>query len=90
MHVKKGDNVIVLAGKDKGKTGKISRALPRTNQVLVEGVNSRKMTQKSKKGGGKGEVIEKHFPIHASNVRLTDNKQPTTNKKTKKVVGSKS
>lgn len=74
MHVKKGDNVIVLAGKDKGKTGKVTRALPRTNQVLVEGVNSRKMTQKSKKGGGKGEVIEKHFPIHASNVKLSESK----------------
>lgn len=84
MHVKKGDNVIVLAGKDKGKTGKVSRALPRTNQVLVEGVNSRKMTQKSKKGGGKGEVIEKHFPIHASNVKLTEAKPKAKKASTKK------
>lgn len=90
MHVKKGDNVIVLAGKDKGKSGKVLRALPRENRVLVEGVNIKKVHERSKKTQGKGGVIEKSFPIHASNVKLTDNKQPTTNKKTKKVVGSKS
>ncbi len=70
MHVKKGDSVIVLAGKDKGKTGKILRAIPKENQVLVEGVNLKKVHQRSKKGKGKGEIIEKNFPIHASNVKL--------------------
>ncbi len=70
MHVKKGDSVIVLAGKDKGKTGKILRALPKENQVLVEGVNLKKVHQRSKKGNAKGEIIEKNFPIHASNVKL--------------------
>lgn len=70
MHVKKGDNVIVLAGKDKGKSGKILRALPKEDRVLVEGVNIKKVHEKSKKGKGKGQVIEKAFPIHASNVKL--------------------
>lgn len=70
MHVKKGDSVIVLAGKDKGKTGKILRALPKENQVLVEGVNLKKVHQRSKKGKGKGEIIEKNFPIHVSNVKF--------------------
>lgn len=69
MHVKKGDNVIVLAGKDKGKSGKILRAIPKENQVLVEGVNMKKVHQKPKKSGNKGSVIEKNFPIHVSNVK---------------------
>ncbi|MDP3875031.1 MAG: 50S ribosomal protein L24 [bacterium] len=70
MHVKKGDNVIVLAGKDKGKIGKILRAFPRKDQVLVEGVNAKKVHQRSKKGGTKGAIIEKNFPIHVSNVKI--------------------
>lgn len=70
MHVKKGDNIIVLAGKDKGKTGKILRAFPRQNQVLVEGVNAKKVHQHPKKSEAKGAIIEKNFPIHVSNVKL--------------------
>ncbi len=70
MHVKKGDNIIVLAGKDKGKTGKILRAFPREDKVLVEGVNAKKVHQRPKKSGVKGVIIEKNFPIHVSNVKL--------------------
>ncbi len=70
MHVKKGDNVIVLAGKDKGKVGKIVRAFPKEDKVLVEGVNAKKVHQKPKKSGEKGATIEKNFPIHVSNVKL--------------------
>ena len=70
MHVKKGDKVIVLAGKDKGKIGKILRAFPRQDQVLVEGVNVKKVHERPKKSGTKGTIIEKNFPIHVSNVKL--------------------
>ncbi len=70
MHVKKGDNVIVLAGKDKGKTGKILKAFPREDQVLVEGVNTKKVHERQKKSGAKGTIIEKNFPIHVSNVKI--------------------
>jgi len=70
MHVKKGDNVIVLTGKDKGKSGKILRALPSENKVLVEGVNVKKVHKRSKKSSGKGGILEKAFPIHVSNVKL--------------------
>ena len=70
MHVKKGDNVIVLAGKDKGKTGKILKAFPRESQVLVEGVNVKKVHERAKKSGTKGTIIEKNFPIHVSNVKI--------------------
>jgi len=58
----------VLAGKDKGQSGAIVRAFPRTNQVLVEGVNVKKVHKKGKTRG-KGQVVEKTFPIHVSNVK---------------------
>lgn len=70
MHVKKGDNVIVLAGKDKGKTGKILKAFPKEDKVLVEGANLKKVHERPKKSGDKGSIIEKSFPIHVSNVKL--------------------
>lgn len=70
MHVKKGDIVIVLTGKDKGKSGKILRALPKENRVLVEGVNIKKVHERAKKKDGKGQIVEKAFPIHASNVKV--------------------
>ena len=69
MKVKKGDNVIVITGKDKGKSGKILRAFPKLDQVLVEGVNAKKVHERSRKKGGKGTMVEKNFPIHVSNVK---------------------
>ncbi|MBX4206284.1 50S ribosomal protein L24 [Candidatus Parcubacteria bacterium] len=69
MHVKKGDSVKVLAGKDKGKSGKIVRAFPKENRVLVEGINIKKVHEKGK-SKGKGSIVEKAFPIHVSNVKL--------------------
>lgn len=70
MHVKKGDTILVLAGKDKGKTGKVARVFPRENLVLVDGVNIKRVHERAKKKGDKGAVIEKTFPIHASNVKI--------------------
>lgn len=69
MHIKKGDNVTVLTGKDAGKSGKVLRAFPTMNKVLVEHVNMKKRHQKSRKQGGKGQVVEMASPIHASNVK---------------------
>ena len=74
MHVKKGDNVKVLTGQDKGKTGKILRAFPKLDKVVVEGINLRKVHQKAKKAGAKGTTVEKLFPIHISNVKKVDSK----------------
>ena len=71
MHVKKGDTVSILAGKDKGKSGKILRALPASDQVLIEGMNIKKVHKRAQQKGGKGEIIEKSFPIHVSNVKKT-------------------
>lgn len=74
MKIKKNDKVTVIAGKDKGKTGTVTLALPKTNQVIVEGVNIRKKHQKPRRGGQKGQIIEKSMPIHASNVMIVDPK----------------
>lgn len=70
MHVKKDDNVVVLTGKDKGKSGKVLRAFPKTGKVLVEGVNIKKVHEKKKKKEGKGQIVERSYPVDASNVRI--------------------
>ncbi|MBX4198918.1 50S ribosomal protein L24 [Candidatus Parcubacteria bacterium] len=69
MHVKKNDDVIVLTGKDKGKSGKIVRAFPKLGQVVIDGINIKKIHEK-KGTGGKGQIVERAYPIDASNVRL--------------------
>ena len=68
MKIKKGDNVIVIAGSNKGKSGKVLKAIPALNKVVVEGVNLRKKAHKSKKRGDPSQIIEMSMPIHVSNV----------------------
>ncbi len=68
LHVKKGDAVTVLSGNEKGKTGKVLEVFPKLNMVLVDGVGMRKKHAKPRREGQKGQIIDKHFPIHASNV----------------------
>ena len=68
MKIKKGDNVIVLAGSNKGKKGKVLKALPSINKVVVEGVNMRKKAHKAKKKGDMSQILEVAMPIHVSNV----------------------
>ncbi len=74
MRIKKGDNVIVIAGKDKGKKGKVSKAIPTLDKVVVEGANMRKKHLKSKKKGQPGQIVEFAVPIHVSNVAIADPK----------------
>jgi large subunit ribosomal protein L24 len=69
MHVKKNDNVVVLTGKDKGKKGKVVRAMPKLNMVVIEGINIRKRHRRARKEGEKGQIISIETPVHASNVR---------------------
>jgi len=68
MKLKKGDNVIVITGKDRGKKGKVAKTLPALDRVIVEGVNTRKKRQKPRRAGEKGQVIDKAQPLHVSNV----------------------
>ncbi len=68
MHVKKGDKVKVIAGKDKGASGTIVRAFPKKNLVLIEGINRVKRHQRANRKNNKGQIVEKAMPLHVSNV----------------------
>ncbi len=69
MNIKKGDNVIAIAGKDKGKKGKVIKAMPKVNKVVVEGINMMKKHQRPRKSGEKGQVLNVAMPINVSNVK---------------------
>lgn len=80
MKIRKGDNIIVLTGKDKGKTGKVEVAFPAEQKVIVPGINIKKSHNKPKKSNEKGQIVDKAMPLHVSNVALIDSK---TNKPTR-------
>lgn len=89
MKIKKGDNVIVLAGKNKGQKGEITKVISESNKVIVGGINKVKKHLKPKNRDQKGTTIEIEAPINASNVMVLD---PKTGKQTrigKKKVGDK-
>jgi large subunit ribosomal protein L24 len=69
MKIKKGDKIIVITGKDKGKSGSVVKAFPKTSQVLVDGVNLKKLHKRPRKQGEKGKVVSQAAPIHVSNVK---------------------
>ena len=78
MKIRKDDSVVVTAGKDRGKTGRVIRTDPKKRRVFVEGLNMVKRHQRprsvkdTQKGGEVGGIIEKEGPIHVSNVMLLD------------------
>lgn len=78
--IRKNDTVIVLAGKDKGRTGKVLVVMPKEERVLVEGVNMAKRHTKPDVANPKGGVIAKEASLHVSNVALRD---PKTGKATR-------
>ena len=81
MKIKKGDTVVVIAGKDKGAKGKVIQSYPERGKVLVEGVNRVKRHTKVVQSGGRagttGGIITTEAPIHVSNVMLVDGKGVT-------------
>ena len=77
MHVKKGDTVVVVSGKDRGKTGKIMLAMPKDNRVVVEGVNMITKHEKPSMSNQQGGIVNKEAPIDASNVMLVVKGVPT-------------
>ena len=70
MKIKKGDQVIVISGKDRGRKGKIIEVLPKEGRVVVEGINLRKKHMRPKKSGEKGQIIEMPSPFDISDVKL--------------------
>ena len=81
MHVKRGDNVIVISGNDKGTTGEVVEVLRSKNRVVVAGVNIRTKHEKPTQQNPQGDRVQREFPIHASNVQLLD---PKTGKGSRK------
>jgi large subunit ribosomal protein L24 len=75
MHVKRGDTVQVIAGKDKGKVGEVLSAFPKDSTVIIKGVNIRTKHVKPKQDGESGQITSYEAPIHSSNVMLYSTKQ---------------
>jgi len=74
MKILKGDKVVVIAGKDKGKEGIVQAVYPKLNKVVVEGVNVHKKHKKPTQNSPEGSVVEMYVPIDASNVAIVDPK----------------
>ncbi|MEH7386622.1 50S ribosomal protein L24 [Bacillus sp. JJ1521] len=89
MHVKKGDKVQVISGKDKGKQGVILESYPKKDRVLVEGVNIVKKHSKPSQANPQGGIISQEAPIHVSNVMPLDPKSSTPTRVGYKVVNGK-
>ena len=77
MKIRKGDNVIVLKGKDRGKQGEVIHVYPDRDKVVVDGVNVAKRHQKPTQATQQGGIIDKPMPIHVSNVALMADGEPT-------------
>ena len=74
MKLKKGDKVIVIAGKNRSETGTVVRVLPKDNLVVIDGINMVKKHRRATTRARSGQIIEKAMPLHASNVMLLDPK----------------
>jgi large subunit ribosomal protein L24 len=82
LRIKTGDEVVVIAGKDKGKKGKVVQVFPVLQRVVVEGINMSKRHLKSRRQGDHGQVVEFAMPIHASNIQLVGSEgQPLRHRK---------
>ncbi len=84
LHVKKGDEVLVIAGNDKGKRGRVLAVFPNRSRVLIEGINMRTHHEKPTQENPQGGRLRREAPIHVSNVMVID---PTTGEPTR--VGRK-
>ena len=74
LHIRKGDNVIVLAGRDKGKTGKVQKVLVSEQRAIVEGINMVSKSTKPSAQNPQGGIVMQEAPIHISNLSLIDPK----------------
>jgi len=74
MKIKKGDSVVVIAGKDRGREGAVLAVFPKRERVLIDGVGMVKKHQRARARGGAGQIVTRPSPIHISNVAITDPK----------------
>jgi len=77
MKIRKGDEVLITAGNDRGKRGRVLFVLPRQNRVIVEGINFIKRHTRPTQNNPQGGIVEKEAPVHISNVKLIHNGEPT-------------
>ena len=77
MKLKKGDTVVVIAGKDKGSEGEVVQVMLTANKVIVNGVNTAKKHSKPRKSNQQGGIIDRDMPVDASNVMLVHKGKPT-------------
>jgi large subunit ribosomal protein L24 len=84
MKIRKNDTVTVIAGNDKGRSGKVLKVFPKTSRLIIEGINLRKRHTKPTQRAPQGGIQEKEAPIHVSNVMILD---PKSNKPTR--IGAK-
>ena len=89
LRIKKGDNVIVIAGNDKGKTGKVLSVAPAENRAIVEGVNLVSKHTKPNSKAPQGGIIKKEAPINVSNLSLIDPKTNTATRVGYQIVDGK-
>jgi large subunit ribosomal protein L24 len=89
VHVKKGDTVVVISGKDKAKKGKVLEVLPKEGKVIVEGINIQTMHQKPRGRNQQGGIIHKEGPIYSSKVMLVCNKCGKATRKKMKILEDK-
>jgi large subunit ribosomal protein L24 len=89
LHIKKGDKVMVIAGKNKGSDGRVLTVFPKDNRATVEGLNLVKRHTKPNATNPNGGIIEKEAPIHVSNLKVIDGKGNVTRVSRKEVDGKK-
>jgi len=89
LHIRKGDQVFVNAGKDKGRVAAVLRVMPKEQKVLVQGVNVRVKKQRPSQANPQGGIIHKEMPIHISNVQPVVDGKPTRVRFVTKKDGSK-
>jgi len=89
MKLKKGDQVLIISGKDRGRKGKILRVLPKDERIVVENVNLRKKHVRPRKSGEKGQIVEVVSPIHSSNAKIICPKCGKTVRTGYKIIGEK-
>lgn len=89
MKIKKNDKVIVISGKDKGKTGSVESVFKKESKIIVSGINLRKVHKRATRSDQKGQIVDKTMPIHVSNVMIVDKNGKQTRVGLKKVDGKK-
>lgn len=86
MKIHKNDNVLVISGNFKGKTGKVLKVFPKDDRVIIEGVNIRKRHSKPTQQNPQGGIVEKESPINVSNVMVIDPKSGEAARVGKKII----